>query len=60
MFRLKGYISVNEESFLVNYVAGKWNFEKGTGKYKLVFIGEKIIPIQKNIEKDLQKCFRKT
>ena len=40
VFRIKGYITINDTSYLVNYVGGRWTIEPSQGQGKLVFIGE--------------------
>jgi G3E family GTPase len=40
VFRIKGYVTINNTSYLVNYVGGRWTIEASQGQGKLVFIGE--------------------
>jgi len=52
IFRVKGFISIKGKLHLLNYVAGRWNFEAEEGEKKVVFIGE-------NIKKYQEKLTRK-
>ena len=42
VFRIKGYLTIDKESYLLNYVVGRYNLEQSEGPQKLVFIGEKM------------------
>ena len=55
IFRVKGFIKFKEGTFLFNYVAGRYNFEKfKADKNELVFIGEGINKIKDKILKALE------
>ena len=42
VFRIKGYVFIEGQSHLLNYVGARWTLEKSEGAGKLVFIGENI------------------
>lgn len=56
IYRAKGFIKFKENSFLFNYVAGRYSFEKfKADKNELVFIGENIKKIQEKTLRLLDK-----
>ncbi len=50
VYRLKGFVNLDDKSFLVNYVAGRWDLEEMEGEKKLVFIGEGIKKLKNKIK----------
>ncbi len=55
IFRVKGYITINNQSFLLNYVVGRWELEETENKPStLVFIGEKLN--KSRINQNLASC----
>jgi len=59
IFRVKGYLVVDDKKYLLNYVAGRWSLEKTdkTGN-RLVFIGEEISKEKDSLVKKLELCFK--
>ncbi len=58
VFRLKGHVTIDNKQYLLNYVAGRWNFEETDSKVdKLVFIGEKLLSYKNKIVSDIEKCY---
>ncbi|MBI2651456.1 GTP-binding protein [Candidatus Woesearchaeota archaeon] len=55
IYRAKGFIRLNNGSFLFNYVAGRYDFEKfDAEKTELVFIGENADKVKDSIIKKLK------
>ncbi len=55
VYRLKGFIGLEDgKTYLLNYVAGRWDFEIMEGEKKLVFIGEDIKKMEDDIKKGLE------
>ena len=51
VYRLKGFVNLEGKSFLVNYVAGRWDLEEMEGEKKLVFIGENISKLKGSLSR---------
>lgn len=57
IYRAKGFIHCKDESYLFNYVAGRFDFKPfKTEKTELVFIGKNILKLEKKIKAKLEKC----
>ena len=58
IYRAKGFIKCeNNESYLLNYVAGRFELEPFTAKStELVFIGKDVLKHEEHIKKALEKC----
>jgi G3E family GTPase len=57
IYRLKGFVEfVEDDVYLLNYVAGRWEFEPNkSDQLNLVFIGENIIAVKQRITNTLDK-----
>ncbi|MBI2667444.1 GTP-binding protein [Candidatus Woesearchaeota archaeon] len=56
VYRAKGFVKFKDSSYLFNYVAGRYGFEKFKhNKNELVFIGEGINKIKYKILKEIEK-----
>ncbi len=57
IYRGKGFVRFNRGSFLFDFVAGRWQFEKfAADKVELVFIGKKINKIKNEVVDKLKNC----
>jgi G3E family GTPase len=57
IYRSKGFVITDKGNFLLNYVAGKYDFEEfKVEKNELVFIGNKIKQLEEKIKKQLEEC----
>ncbi len=58
IYRLKGFINIDSDAYLLNYVAGRYELELQNEKKKneLVFIGKDINKIKDVVIKNLGKC----
>jgi G3E family GTPase len=57
IYRSKGFIATEKGNFLVNFVAGKFDFEEfESSRTELVFIGNKIKQHEANVKKKLNEC----
>lgn len=57
VYRAKGFVVFEKESFLFDYVAGRWTLEKfNIDKAELVFIGGKITKVKNKIVNLLKRC----
>lgn len=56
VYRLKGFIPLEDSTYLVSYVTGRYTLEKHKSKkHELVFIGENINKVKEKIIKELNK-----
>lgn len=59
VYRAKGFVRIDGELCLFNYVAGRWQLEPAAaGRSGLVFIGPGLAPIQERLNAGLQACRR--
>ncbi|HXK60033.1 MAG TPA: GTP-binding protein [Acidobacteriota bacterium] len=57
VYRSKGFVHVEDGSFLFNFVAGRWEFESfPADKTSLVFIGKNVLEHQEEILAGLEQC----
>ena len=57
IYRAKGFIRCKDQSYLFNYVAGRYSLEPfESDKTELVFIGKDILKLEKKIKEKLEKC----
>lgn len=59
IYRAKGFIQLEQGTFLLNFVGGRWELEPWSDKdvkTGLVFIGEKIIVLKPQIVAQIQEC----
>jgi len=57
IYRAKGFVILDKESYLFNYVNGRQEMEKmNSGKTELVFIGKNILKSQEEVIKMLDLC----
>ncbi len=56
VYRLKGFVPfTNKKTYLLSYVAGRYDFEEMQGEHELVFIGENILKLKDIINNSFSK-----